>query len=178
MDTKESFWRQCKPKMIPDISDEDLETMMKIIKPVCLVCEDGLPESEGVSGEGSYYREIITQGVDRRDIAFNWGPSLGRPVQIYRGGLNDIQILTFHTWAYYGFFKPTLAEVYACIRQFVPDWSKARFFWLDTYKMDGRNIIGDYHWSPCVLFGEEQNDVIDLEWDAFVRLCEKEKFDD
>lgn len=154
-----SLWSQVKPAIIPEISDADLEEMIGVIKPV--------RKTEG----RNRFREIVTDGVDRRCEAFTWKPRLGRPVRIYRGTLNEVNLMTFHTWAYYGFFKPTLAEAYACIRVFVPDWRKARFFWLNSEGMDHRNIVGDYHWCPCVLFGPEETNVIDSEWDSFVEHC-------
>lgn len=153
-----SFWEKCKVRMIPDISDSDLEEMLSMIRPVAQV-------------ENNRFREIITDGVDRRGVSYTWEPRLGRPVQIYRGGLNEVSMATFHTWAYYGFFKPTLAETYGCIRAFVPDWKLARFIWLNTTEMDRRNIIGDFHWCSAVLFGSEMTNVLDPEWDAFVKRC-------
>lgn len=155
---RDGLWYKCKPKLIPDISDADVEAMIAQIRPVVMV-------------EEGRFREIVTDGVDRRMVAFTWQPKLGRAVQIYRGGLNDVSILTFHTRSFYGFFKPALAEVYACIRMFVPDWTAVRYFWLNSKEMDSRNIIGDYHWCPCILFGGEETEVIDPEWKAFAASC-------
>lgn len=159
MDTDNSFWNICKPKLVPDIEDDELEVMIQQIKPIALVNE-------------YRYREIITDNVNRREVAYTWSPRLGRPLRLYRGGLNETKIVTFHTWAYYGFFKPTLAEAYACIRQFVPDYSMVRYFYLDSEGMDRRNIIGDWHVCPCILFGDEQLNVIDQDWDNFVQECQ------
>jgi len=160
---EEYFYEKCKPSMIPKITDAKLEEMIKIIKPVKQV-------------DDHRFREILTDGVDRRGVAYTWDPKLGRPVQIYRGGLNDVTMMTFHTWAYYGFFKPTLAEAYGCIRAFVPNWEDIRYFWLDSDNMDSRNIMGDYHWCPCILFGPEMTNVVDDEWTAYVKsLPEKDR---
>jgi len=152
------FWSRCKPQLIPEISDADLEVMLEQIKPITSV-------------GNNRFREIVVKGVDRRKAAFTWEPKLGRAVQVYCGGLNDTAILTFHTWAYYGFFKPNLAEVYGCIKAFVPDWSAIRFFWLNSEEMDRRNIIGNWHWCPCILFGDEQKSAIDAEWSGFAAEC-------
>lgn len=143
------LWSVCKPKMIPDISDEDIEEMLKQIRPV--------------QWKDDCFHEILTDGVNRRETAYIWEPKLGRKLNIYRDGLNKVEILTIHTWTYYKFFKPTLAEVFACIRMFVPDYSQVRFVWLNAAEMDWRNIIGDYHWCPCVLFGEEHDEPLP-EW--------------
>jgi len=158
MAVNKELWYNVTPKLIPKINSNDLEEMLSIIRPLKMV-------------EENRFREILTDGVDRRRVAFTWEPKLGRPVQVYRGGLNDVTILTFHTWAFHGFFKPTLAEAYGCIRKFVPEWRAIRFFWLNSQGMDRRNIVGNFHWCPCVLFGEEMTSVIDTDWDAFKQRC-------
>lgn len=105
-------------------------------------------------------------GIDLKGSSFTWEKKLGRLLRLYRGGLDTVDIMTFHTWSYYGFFKPTLHEVYSAIAQFVPDWSGIRFFeMLDSGSMDAKHIMGDYHWCRCRLYGKERTDVIDTEWE-------------
>ena len=125
------FWETCETKMIPDISDELIEKMAEQIKPVKAV-------------ERGRFRLIDIKDVGRRDTAFTWEPKLGKLVRIYEGGLGCKDIMAFHTYAYYGFFKPTLAEVYACINQFVPDWSMVRYFTMLSRDMGPEAILGDY----------------------------------
>lgn len=154
----QSFWERCKVRLVPPVSDETLEEMAAAIKPLKAV------------GNGRF-REILTAGVDPRRVAFTWEPKLGRAVRVYRGGLNNVTILTFHTYGDPSLFKPSLAEVYGGIRQAVPNWSPVRFFWLNSEDLDARNLVGGCHWCRCVLFGDEEPHVIDAEWDAFAASC-------
>lgn len=148
----ETFWSNCKPRLVPEIPDEKLESMLAQIKPV---------ERFEVCGGGYRYRLIDIAGVDRRRTAYTWKPKLGRLVRIYDGSLNSVDIITFHTWGYYGFFKPSLAETMACIAHYLPDWSGVRFVWLDKNQVDSASVVGDFHICRCRLFGDEQTNVID-----------------
>lgn len=156
-----TFRDRCKPQLIPPISDDAIEEMLSVMRPV-------------YSPEDGRFREILTDGVDRRDQSYIWSPKLGRAVRLYRDAFNSVMIPTFHTWSHYGLFKPSLAETLGCIRAFVPDWREVRFFWLLSDDLDGRNVIGGFHWCPCVLFGPEQPEVIDEGWEAFRLKCEGE----
>jgi hypothetical protein len=151
----ESFWSICKTKLVPDISDSLIELMAAQIKPVAEV------------GRGRF-REIDIAGVDRRNVAFTWEPKWGRFVRLYNGSLNSRDVVTFHSYGFHGFFKPSLAEVYACINQFVPDWSSVRYFRMKSDDMDRHNIVEPYHWCRCQLFGEEEWDVNDQNWERDV----------
>lgn len=79
---------------IPEISDEKLEELYENIKPV-------------MEREKELY--WVHRPDSLRHIAFTWDPRLSNtPVK----SLEKIcTIKTLHTWAYYGFFKPTIAEV-------------------------------------------------------------------
>lgn len=158
------FWDKCEVNMVPEISDGDIEAMLKVMKPVANV----KPIGHG------RFREIDVGDVDRRGTSYIFSPKLGRPVQIYLGGLNDRTILTFHTLAYYGMFKPTLAESLACIRRHVPAWFLVRYFWLDSANMDHKNIVGNFYWCRCVLFGEEEANVQDERWKDFMDSCKEQ----
>lgn len=150
------FSEQCRPQLVPAIDDELLGRMLEQITPVLRVRVPGRMYHR--------FREILIEGVNRRDTAYIWEPALGRPVRVYGDGVNRREIITFHTWAHYGFFKPTLAEVMGCINQFVPDWSPIRYVWLRSQNMGPDHIIGDCHWCRCVLFGPEEFAVDDVEW--------------
>ncbi len=52
------------------------------------------------------------QEVDLRGIAFIWDP---KPTEIAEGLEPFEDITTYHTYGYYGFFKPSIAEVLAQI---------------------------------------------------------------
>ena len=161
MTTRQSryeFYDKCKLALVPEIDDAALEAMLRTMRPVCRV-------------NGYRFREQIIDGIDRRQAAYTWNePRLGRPVQLYLAGLNCKVVPTFHTYGYYGFFKPSLAEVCACIRRSVTNWQLIRFFWLDTSKA---RIVDQFHECECHIFGEEEIDVIDTEWEQFVISCQK-----
>jgi hypothetical protein len=135
------LWYSTKPKMAPDISEEDLQAMCKQIKP--------LKKFDG------FYREII--GIeDLRGIAFTWSPTLGDDEMIF-SKMNTLRIMTFHRYGVPSLFKPSIAEVMASIRRFVPDWSKVRYFCLiGTDSIGPEHIIGDCHWCFCELMGEKE----------------------
>lgn len=163
---RRELWSVCKPQMVPAITDGQIEEMLAVMKPIMKVNGRGKKDDDG-----HRWREILTEGVHGRDVAYTWEAKLGRPLKLYVGGLNEVNILTFHTWGYYGFFKPSLAESLGCIRQFVPEWREVRFFWLDSGNMGPEHIVGDFHWCRCKLFGPEMLDVIDSDWDEFAGNC-------
>lgn len=87
---KEKSW-------IPEISDEELEKRCKKIRPL-------------VRNKKGILRYIAK--CPYRDWAFMWSPK-------FRTKAPDLNVITdittYHTWAFYGFFKPTIAEVIAQI---------------------------------------------------------------
>lgn len=155
-----AFSEQCEPR-IPEIGDNLLERMVAQIKPVTLSVVNGRQR----------FRLIHTEGVDRRGTAFTWEPKLGRAVRLYQGAGNSVSLLTLHTFGAPVLFKPSLAEVYACINELVPDWTAARFFWLQSDGLDRRSVFGGWHVCPCLLFGDEQQDVIDQCWEQDAAAC-------
>jgi hypothetical protein len=83
---------------IPAVSREAILELGKRIKPV-------------IDFGGSYGKCYI-EPVDLFTIAYTWDPKRARKAV----GLEQIcDITTYHTWAYYGFFKPTISEVLAQI---------------------------------------------------------------
>lgn len=88
---------QLKKSLIPAISDERIAQLSTTIRPT-------------VRDEDDKLRYI--EPVEPRSIAFPWDPK-------FEGLAEDLtevaRIRTLHTWAYYGFFKPTVAEVLAQI---------------------------------------------------------------
>jgi hypothetical protein len=146
-------------KLVPEISDELIQEMLAQMRPV----------SKTKNGR---FREINIKGVDPRGESYIWDLKL-KPglVRIYENALNDVKIPTFHTWAYYGFFKPTLAEVLGCINQYYPDWrNEVFYFWLDSPEALS-SVIGNYHAARCTLFGAEEHKVIDDRWDLDLKAA-------
>lgn len=90
---------------IPEISDERLAQLHARIKPVVR----GARRSNGAAWhDGLFY----IQDVDLRGESFTWDPTLTESAE----GLRELaRIETTHTCGYYGFFKPSIAEVLAQI---------------------------------------------------------------
>ena len=89
-------------KYIPDISNERLHELALRIKPVIKI-----------KGKLRYIRK-----VGLKTIAFTWDPKPTSQAEHLKP-IDDI--ITYHTWAYYGFFKPTIAEVLAQIPEHLVD---------------------------------------------------------
>jgi hypothetical protein len=86
-----------KKKWIPDVSKERIEELAKKIKPIVTI-----------AGKQRYIKP-----VDLFNIAFTWDP---KPAFFEPKNLKPLRdITTYHRWAYYGFFKPSIAEVLAQI---------------------------------------------------------------
>lgn len=126
--------------MIQDISDEEIAEM-RHIQP--LIKEDGL-----------FWRIKGIDDIDPRGVSFLSG---AKPTGagLVSGMLNSVQIMTFHKYGAPSFFKPSLAEVYAAIRRFIPQWHDAKFFYLQDDDMGVNNIMGDYHFVVCRVFGDD-----------------------
>lgn len=113
----------------PRISDKELEVLYDRIKPAVRGSHIEDKKLEAFIGrwaeeKGLGGKELATlkknadetlfwiKGVHPRNIAFAWGPD---PIGV-TSELKEIgRITTYHTWAYYGFFKPTIGEVLAQI---------------------------------------------------------------
>lgn len=67
-------------------------------------------------------------------------------------------IVTFHKYGAPALFKPSLAEVYAAIRRFMPNnWRQVKYFCLRSEDLGSDNVIGCCHWCKCDLFGDAAN---------------------
>ncbi|MFA6570038.1 MAG: hypothetical protein WCT77_02245 [Bacteroidota bacterium] len=82
---------------IPEISDGELDKLTRLIKAVV-----------DFPGEGKYY----IKPVGPRTVVFTWDP---KPDTVAEGLKPLLDIRTYHAFAFYGFFKPTIAEVIAQI---------------------------------------------------------------
>lgn len=130
---------------IPHITDERLAELVDAIKPVQVV--------------GTQYQQIAP--VDPRRTAFTWEVNLIGPLLT----LAPLQIVhTYHRWNYYGMFKPSLAEVFACIQDRAGDTTH---FWLNVGSVQEPNepllhrgdvdCTDGYH-RACVLLLKELAD--------------------
>jgi len=118
---------------IPKLTDRRIEQMLSQMQPVIGFVELGSGEMERNSGGQLYHIEE----VNPRNIAYTWSPKVTTRAE----GLELLRdITTYHTWAYYGFFKPTIGEVLAQIPEDCIDQVVA----FQTLS-DDVDIVGDYH---------------------------------
>lgn len=91
---------------IPELSEELLQDLARRIRPV-------------VRDQSQRLRFI--EAVDLRTVSFTWNPNFTDAADHL---VDVVRIRTLHTYAYYGFFKPTIAEVLAQIpAEMVPEVS-------------------------------------------------------
>ncbi|MBI4118791.1 MAG: hypothetical protein HY452_00830 [Parcubacteria group bacterium] len=96
-----------KKRWIPKIPKKRIKELAKRIKPVVRFARgaNGLFESS----EGHLFH---IKPVDLFGIAYTWDP---KPTDKATGLKRLCDIRTYHTYGYYGFFKPSIAEVLAQI---------------------------------------------------------------
>ena len=94
---------------IPEVPSERIEELSKRIKPVVRFSRRGFFMRLCVSADG---KPFFIKKVDLFGIAFTWSP---KPTKRARGLKQVVDITTYHTWGYYGCFKPSIAEVLAQI---------------------------------------------------------------
>lgn len=102
-------------RRVPEITDDQIAEM-RHIEPVLRI-------------EHMYRRIKNADAIDPRDESCIWNaePTDAEPFTV--GLLDSTTIITQHRSSV--FFKPSLAEVYAWIRVFVPEhWNRIRFFYL------------------------------------------------
>jgi len=141
MKVEDELWSTTRPLLVPDIYDHEIEAM-RHIEP--LIRE---PQSNW------YWRIKGIQDKHPRNVSYLWDAEPTGDRMAF-GPLGKVTIMSFHKYGAPVFFKPSLAEVYASIRRFVPDWKHVRFFSLRSDDMGPEHIIGDCHWCFCDLFGE------------------------
>ncbi len=96
-----------KKNHIPEISDQKLQELCERIKPVIRFARG--PKGLFRSREGYAY---YIDPVDPRSIAFTWDP---KPTKRATWLQSLCDITTYHTYNYYGLFKPSIAQVIAQI---------------------------------------------------------------
>ncbi len=84
---------------------------------------------------------------DLRGSAFTWDPKGKQEISLEEAGYEEIMTTkTQHDCAYYGFFKPSIAEVLAQL----PDDPRITAFYLDTHDVkilhDGQGHLATAHW--------------------------------
>ncbi len=92
---------------IPEVSNKRIQELAERIKPVIRFARG----AEGLfrSADGHPYNIKL---VDLFDVAYTWDP---KPTDKVNGLRPICDIRTYHTYGYYGVFKPLIAEVLAQI---------------------------------------------------------------
>lgn len=86
-----------KKRWIPEVPNERIEELAERIKPVVQFGQEN---------------RCYIKPVDLFNIAYTWDPKVADKAT----GLKSLcDITTYHTYGYYGFFKPSIAEVLAQI---------------------------------------------------------------
>ncbi|MBU0667055.1 MAG: hypothetical protein ABIC91_00995 [Nanoarchaeota archaeon] len=123
--------------------DEEIEALYENIKPV--VRFDDLKEQSDDERRDLYF----IKDVNLYNIAYAWDPKPTKKAENLEK-LADIQ--TKHTWAYHGFFKPSIAEVLVQIPQkYINDVSAFEI------KSDTVAITGNYHTVLTRLYKTKEN---------------------
>ena len=91
---------------IPEIDDERLNELARRIRPI---------HNFGGWYGRHYVRPMKNEPDYLRGIAYNWDPMPSLWPLFVRNLKPLRDIITFHSYAYVGFFKPTIAEVLAQI---------------------------------------------------------------
>ena len=96
-------------KTIPFISEDLLQGRAARIKPL-------------VRKKGVLYD---IEPVDLRNMSFIWDPKFTTKASVI---LNDTRwVTTYHSWGYYGMFKPSIAEVLCQLSDYILAWGPDAF---------------------------------------------------
>ncbi len=132
-----------KPKMIHDIPDGLVLQMQDHLTPVFFK-----------NNNAEAFIRLDLKDGDVKKQSFTWE----NDAPMEKIGLLPMAkcstIMTFHTWAFHGFFKPTLYEVYCGIYLALEEnWRKVTYFNLDIDPGPPcRNTMGPYHFCRCNLW--------------------------
>lgn len=143
-------------RTIPEITDERIASLLKTLTPVGMVKP---------TEQGGVFRRVHIPDGSWRNTAYTWDPSFkDLPLRLERVAV----VQTYHDWGYYGFFKPSIAEVLGCLdRDGIPDG--VTHFYLDKgsvqkpgepllHMPDEHNRNG-YHRADVWLLGHVQDAV-------------------
>lgn len=136
------------PRTIPPLTDERLHELAVRILPVV------------EQGNGKY-KEMLPNTDDPlnhkwlKRTAFTWSPKTRPLSRAFK--LEEVRTTkTFHDWGYFGLFKPSLAEVFACIQD--QDLKGITHLSLQSDQSEGllvrpdANNINGYHQALCTLY--------------------------
>jgi hypothetical protein len=92
---------------IPEVSVRRIRELAKRIRPVVRFCQGAKGLYRSPHGKRHYIKP-----VSLHTTAYTWDPV---PTMVATGLKRICDITTYHSWSYYGFFKPSIAEVLAQI---------------------------------------------------------------
>lgn len=135
---------------IPEISGKKVKELYERIKPVvryiktnptCSECGHVEKQTYETDPRGKLY---YIKDVNPQNVAFTWDPE---PTRIAKGLRKLEDIVTYHSYAYYGFFKPSIAEVLAQI----PEKYLSRVVAFET-STKHIELNGEYHTTVTTLY--------------------------
>lgn len=130
-------------KLIDDIDDQTIVAMRQQIR---LAMFDGAR---------NWLRRVADMdSLDARYDCCTWNARPeGNPMRW--SPMDHLTIPSFHTFGASVFFKPSLAECYAAIRRFVPDYSRIRWMVVRLPYEDRKAVVDErHHIARLDLFGE------------------------
>lgn len=134
------------------IDDQDLASMAERIRPIVRFSVSNYDTLE--AGEMSptglpFWIEI----PNLRSIAFTWEP---KPLHAAHQLTQATHLITYHKYGAPALFKPSIAEVLAQLRYAEKNGrlslSNIIAFEVDPGDLYAKNIFGDYHWAPTILY--------------------------
>ena len=142
---------------IPEMPEDDIRRLAETIKPIVRFAEgkEGLFRSE----QGFPYR---IEPVDLFKTAYTYDP---KPTTRFEGELVPLRdITTYHSYGYYGCFKPSVAEVLAQIPDDIVDQVVAfEIVWSPETAADlrGEAVNAGYHEATTRLYTEKSESETD-----------------
>lgn len=148
-----------KVQRIPDVSDAALLRCFATIKPLVRSHCDGSLRAIWLGHPPENAEQVAAAIETMRKQSYPWSEQDRFGNSIERGTYRELTVITtFHTWGYYGFFKPSFAEVIAQIPGGI--LPRVRAFYVHGPKdADDLNRHGDileegYHVAETTLFEE------------------------
>ena len=112
--------------LIPAIGKPQLDILGLHLKPA---------KPERIAGMPWVYLQAMPEDIDPTEVAYTWvRPQENTPPVGVMAGASTMN--TLHTWAFYGSFKPTIAETLGRLcnsSRFVVNPDKPEYYWTEAY---------------------------------------------
>lgn len=153
---EQRLWETTFPEYVPKIEPAIVEAMRAQITPALLDPEKHwLHRIKGIDEINAYNQSFIWDGETEGE-PMSWSP------------LDHLKIPSLHTFAASANFKPTLAECYAAIRRFLPDYSQVRWMAIEIPNRGQPAMFDTNHLAHLHLFGDSV--ATQQEWQERQRL--------